>query len=250
MTGRGLLCVLIFAALGAAAAPVAGAVDATTPVTVGDRSFSAAELDAAALSAPGNTATQRRAAAAEHLIAAEWTAREAAARGIAVPDATIDAALAEDRRQAGGRYAETLASLDVTPEQRRADIALGIRRELVADAVIREAGPGPVAFGRAFDALAARERAVTACLPAYAAERSERCGNLPRPAERCTEMGLVDVCRLSLSDRRPWYVSPDLITAYLDPPHAALAATDPDGDRALTRTQRYLGARAPGARRR
>jgi hypothetical protein len=237
---------------GAATAAVAPA-DDSTPVVVGERRFTSAELGSAARRHNGDLR-----AAAYDLIHAEWIAREAAARGLVAPPELIDAAAAADRAVVGSRfgspaYDDYLARIPATTEERRAAIAAGILEELVIDAITREAGPDPQAFALAFRQLAAGGRAVTTCLAAYAPEGRNACSNNASDArKRCVQVGIDDVCAYSADGRyrASWGGHPDLIIAFLDAPKASEAAVDPDGDRALARLRRYLRAHHPQALRR
>jgi hypothetical protein len=104
----------------AAAAPP----DSATPVVVGERRFTSAELRAKLQPAP--TKAQARFNAATLLILGEWQVRQAQALGVVVPVAAVDAAMAEQTRQSeivGPVY----FAPDHSPEQRRIDLEDGIR---------------------------------------------------------------------------------------------------------------------------
>jgi hypothetical protein len=214
---------LILATL-AALPSTAFAQDAAAPVRVGERAFTVAELKAAqdrGLYAPGQGAEWVRRGAADWLILNEWDAREAAQRGIVVPQASIDAVMAEARRESseiGWPDEEALRELPAEVEQ-------GIRRELLIDAITREAGPGPAAFGRAFDALAARERVVTACRAAYFDPRRNLCGNQRRQPGGCAIFGRHDICAFDFRGHRTW----ELVVYPVDEVYdASVAAAEPD----------------------
>ena len=247
-----LTAIVHLATAGAAAAAIAPA-DNTTPVVVGERRFTSAELASAARLHDGDVR-----AAAYDLIHAEWIAREAAARALIAPQEMIDAAAAADRAIIDSRsgrpvYDAYLATIPTTVEERRARIAAGILEELVIDAIVHEAGPDPQAVGRAFRRLAAGGRAITTCLAVYAPEGRNACSNNASDArKRCVQVGIDDVCSYPADGRyrASWGGQPDLIIAFLDAPKASEAAVDPDGDRALARLRRYLRAHHPQALRR
>ena len=114
-----------------------------------------------------------------------------------MPEADVDIALAEATRQEA-----RLAGYFDPPEQLRAQLEAGIRRELI----MRDAGAGPRAFGRAFDAAAARHRAVTFCRSAYADPDWNLCANRPRRRGACSRVGLPFICADSAMRPRNWYV--------------------------------------------
>jgi hypothetical protein len=240
-------CVVVGLAVGVSSAQGGAApADAATPVVVGERGFTVAELRAAEQHViRGRGASAARRWAADVLILDEWDAREAQERGIVVPETVVDAALAEALHQAA-ELGSFLAD-DTPPEQLRAELALGIRGELIIDAIARDAGPGPRAFGRAFDAAAARQRAVTTCLAAYADPYRNLCKNRPWHSGACATVGLLDICADSYQHPRDWYIDINVVTAFYDPPKAF---TEPDPNRSFDRLITYLRSHSPGAHRR
>lgn len=233
-----------------AAPATARAVDARTPLSVGARSFTIAEITAAGrIDADGAMRdADLRAAGAQRLARAEWHAQEAAARGLTADPALIDAAIAEDLRATGGvdGRARYLAAMHMTAEQRRAEIADGLLAEAITDDVLRTTAPGPVAFGRAFDALAQRQRAATACVRAVVGDLGGLCGNVTPADGRCTAMAAEDLCPIRSDGRRLWYVGGDLIAAFVDPRHSDEADADTllGG---LSRLRRFLVAHGSDA---
>jgi len=218
--------------------------DSATPVRVGDRAFTVAELKAAEPDGPyppAMGAAWLRRGAADVLIEREWDTREAARRNIAVADVDIDAVMSEaQRRVAAFDWPE-----DAVPT--REQVASGIRRELLVDAITNEAGPGPRAFGRAFDAFAARRRAVTRCLTRYADPRRDLCGNQRRHRDACAIVGKVDICSSMYGRSRDWELAVDLVEEFYDPP---VVVSEPGQRRPYNRLYAYLDSHSPGASRR
>jgi hypothetical protein len=231
------------ALLGASVRPVAASPpDSATPVVVGERRFTSAELRAKLQPAP--TKAQSRFSAATVLILGEWQVRQAQALGVVAPVAAVDAAMAEQTRQSeivGPIY----FAPDHSPEQRRIDLEDGIRSELITDAILRDVPTEPKAFGRAFDAAAAQQRAVTSCLAKYADPTLDLCGNRPKHADSCATMGLVDICGEFFPHSRRWTVASNVWRDFYDPP---AAFQEPDPKSGFERVLRYIHAHAPAAR--
>lgn len=198
----------------------ASAQTAATPVILGDRAFTAAELG-------------RFPAGVVHR---EWIAREAAARGIVVPEAMLAAAMNEATRQeAEHEYVEPR-----TPEELRATLTTGIQQELLTDALTAGAGPDPRAFERVFATLNHRRRAMTRCTKTLA--KDILCANQPKPKYACATFGAHEIC----GGRGQWELVIDVWTELVDPPQAD---TEPDPHPLLDRVLRYMRKHAPAARR-
>lgn len=194
---------------------------AATPVIVGDRAFTAAELG-------------RFPAGVVHR---EWIAREAAARGIVVPEPMLAAAMAEAARQ----EAELAGYVDPrTPDQLRAQLTAGIQQELLTDALMAEAGPDPRAFERRFATVHHRQRAMTRCTKKLA--QDIQCANQPKPKYACANFGAHEIC----GGRGRWDLVIDVWTALVDP---ALLPTEPNPHPLFDRVLRYVDKHARAARR-
>ncbi len=200
----------------------ASAQTAATPVILGDRAFTTAELG-------------RFPAGVVHR---EWIAREAAARGIVVPEAMLAAAMTEAARQ----EAEHAGYVDArSPEELRAALTTGIQQELLTDALIAGAGPDPRAFERVYATLNHRLRAMTRCTKQLA--KDIVCANQPTPKYACSTFGAHEICR----GPGQWELVIDVYTELVDP--ALLLTTEPDPNPLFDRVLRYMRKHAPAARR-
>jgi hypothetical protein len=245
------LALTVLAAL-AAIVPAALAVDPATPLTVGDRAFTVEEIVAEGKIGSGERTTDAdlREAGARTLVATEWHAREAAARGLSVDPAVLTAAEAADARGASAdEHARFLAGMGVTVEQRRKQLADGLLAEAIDDDVLRASGDDPVAFGRAYDALAQRHRAATVCLKAVVGDLEGACGNVAPKTGRCTQMGPERLCPYGSGRDRYWGLPGDLIRDFTDPGRLDHADGDTLMD-GIDRVRRYLSAHGSPALRR
>jgi hypothetical protein len=235
-------------------APAAArALSAKTPLVVGDRAFTAPEIEAVARIGARDPKARHvdLSLGAWRVADTEWHRREAAARGIGVAPAALDAAVAADVRVHGGDAERTryLALIGETVDQRRAEIADGLLAEAIIDDVLRRAGASPAAFGRAFDDIARRQRAATTCLRSVVGDLRGRCGNVVPKDGRCTTMAGEELCPIVDGKRRYWFVGGDVITAFVDPRRLAYA----DGDtveHGVARIRRFLTAHGSSALRR
>jgi len=231
----------------------ARAVDAQTPLVVGDRAFTAAEIeDVARIGAWDPKAAHVDLALGAWRVAdTEWHRHQAAARGLAVTPAALEAAVAADVRRRGGDAERTrfLASVGETTAQRQAEIADGLLAETIFDDVLRRAGASPEAFGRAFDAMAQRQRAATTCLRSVVGDLSGRCGNVAPKHGRCTTMAAEELCPIVDGQDRWWFVGGDLIAAFVDPRRLDYV-DDGTVEHGVSRIRRFLAAHGSSALRR